>query len=88
MALATAGCATTGQRLERAGHELGIAAAGLQLPAWPIHCRQPVPHAATAAGDDAVSVLRLERQQLEFANRRAANCGAYYDTLRHGLTGE
>jgi hypothetical protein len=83
---ALGGCSSTGQRIERAGAQLGVAQAGVQLPAWPAHCRQPVPHAPAVAGDDAIGVLRLERQQLDFANRRAANCGNFYDTLRQGLS--
>ncbi len=85
--MALAGCTTTGQRIERAGAQIGRAEAGVHLPAWPAHCRQPVSHAPAASGDDAVSVLKLERLQLDFANRRAANCGAFYDTLKLGLTG-
>ena len=80
-------CASTGQRIDRAGAELGRAGAGVQLPAWPPHCRQSVPHAPLAEGDDAISALVLERAQLDYANRRAANCGDHYDRLKAGLEG-
>ena len=84
--LALGGCSTSGQRIERAGAQLGTAEAGVHLPAWPAHCRQTVPHAPAAAGDDAIRVLKLERAQLDFANRRAGNCGAFYDNLKRGLS--
>lgn len=79
------GCSATSQALQAAGHEQGRAAAGIVLPAWPAHCRQRVPHAGLELGADPVVTLRLERVQLDFANQRAANCGAHYDRLKAGL---
>jgi hypothetical protein len=55
---------------------------GVLLPDWPAHCRAPVAHAELAVGKDAVVMLKTERAQLDFANQRAANCGAHYDELQ------
>lgn len=55
------------------------------LPIWPPHCRQAVAHAALSKGQDPVGTLAAERQQLDFANQRAANCGAHYDRLKASL---
>jgi hypothetical protein len=44
-----------------------------------------VPHAAIAEGDDAITVLRMERAQLDFANTRASNCSDHYNRLKREL---
>lgn len=77
------GCATG--RINRAGAEIGRAQAGVTLPVYPTHCRAAVPHAPAKPGDDALSVLKLERAQLDFANTRAANCGNWYASLKSEL---
>lgn len=55
------------------------------LPEWPRACRAGTPHAPVQPGDDAVSVLARERDQLDRANATAAACGAFYDDLRAEL---
>lgn len=77
-----ASCSPT---LDRLADQEGKLAAGVQLPSYPPHCRQPVDHAIVAIGSNPVSALKRERGQLEFANQRAANCGAWYDRLEAAI---
>lgn len=72
-------------RIRAAGAEIGRARAAVTLPVYPAHCREAVPHAPVAAGADAISVLRLERAQLDFSNDRASSCGDFYDGLKRDL---
>jgi hypothetical protein len=74
--VSAASCSPT---LDRLADTQGRLEAGVQLAPWPAHCRQPVPHADVALGANPVSTLKRERTQLDFANERAANCGAWYD---------
>ncbi len=78
-----ASCSTTsGPRL--ADVEGGVKA-GVRLAPWPIHCVTAVPHADVAVGGNPVSALKRERGQLDFANQRAVNCGAWYDQQKVAL---
>lgn len=57
----------------------------MRLPLLPERCRAALEHARADLGMNAVVVLRLERQQLDTANRVLADCAAHYDRLRAEL---
>ena len=69
------------------GAALGRAHAGVTLERQPDQCGEPVPHIALRAGVEARSLLRRERAQLDVANARIADCYAFNDSLRTGLSG-
>lgn len=79
-ALALSGCQTTGGALK------GKSNAGVTLPEWPAECRAQEIHASLNKGEDIRIILQRERKALDRANKRSAECAAYYDRLR-GLFG-
>ncbi len=71
--------------LKGAAKTQGIAAARVTLPPLPSDCRFREPHAAANVGDQAVSVLKAERRQLNKANARVARCAGHYDATAKAL---
>lgn len=78
------GCGTSAA-LKKAATDQGIAAARVTLPALPDDCRAWEPHAAVNLGDEARSVLKAERRQLDKANMRVRRCAANYDATAKAL---
>jgi hypothetical protein len=78
------GCSTSAA-LKKAATDQGIAAARVTLPALPDDCRAWEPHAAINLGDEARSVLKAERRQLDKANSRVRRCAANYDATAKAL---
>lgn len=71
--------------LKGAAKTKGIAAARVTLPPLPSDCRVQEPHAAANVGDQAVSVLKAERRQLNKANARVTRCAENYDAVKKAL---
>lgn len=80
-------CQTTEKRLNLAGAEIGAAAAGVQLAAWPDRCREQFAHASLAVGEELAVAFRNERLQLDRSNQRTRDCAAYYDAYAERLAG-
>lgn len=78
------GCSTDAA-LKKAATGKGIAAARVTLPPLPGDCRELVPHAAINVGDEARSVLKAERRQLDKANARVGRCANHYDATAKAL---
>ncbi|TGT78000.1 hypothetical protein EN809_003585 [Mesorhizobium sp. M2E.F.Ca.ET.166.01.1.1] len=78
------GCSTSAE-LKKASADKGIAAARVTLPPLPDDCRAWEPHAAVNLGDEARSVLKAERRQLDRANARVRRCAANYDATAKAL---
>lgn len=83
--LATLSGCNTSAELKKAATDKGIAAARVTLPPLPDDCRAWVPHAAANLGDEARSVLKAERRQLDKANARVRRCAANYDATAKAL---
>jgi hypothetical protein len=79
------GCGTDKAALKQAATDQGIAAARVTLPPLPDDCRYREPHAAANLGDEARSVLKAERRQLDRANARVGRCAAQYDRTAKAL---
>lgn len=78
------GCNTSAE-LKKAAVDTGTAAARVRLPALPGDCREREPHAAINVGDEARSVLKAERRQLDKANARVVRCANHYDATAKAL---
>jgi hypothetical protein len=78
------GCNTSAQ-LAAAAKDKGVARARVTLPALPDDCRVLEPHAKASVGDQAVSVLKAERGQLNKANARVGRCANHYDATAKAL---
>lgn len=63
------GCNTSAQ-LSAAAKDKGVARARVTLPALPSDLREDTPHAPVEVGDQAASVLKAERHQLDKANAK------------------
>jgi hypothetical protein len=82
--MAMCGC-NTSAALKKAATDQGIAAARVTLPALPDDCRAWEPHATINVGDEARSVIKAERRQLDRANSRVRRCAANYDATAKAL---
>jgi len=80
-----AACNTTGQRIDRAGAEVGRAAAGVNLPDWPPLCQQDVPHAVPRIGEEMAILVDRQRRQLDIRNQNGRLCTKFYLNLQRGL---
>ena len=78
------GCNTSAE-LKQAATDKGVAAARVTLPALPDDCRFREPHAVINVGDEARSVLKAERRQLDKANARVGRCAKNYDATAKAL---
>lgn len=78
------GCSTDAA-LKKAATDKGIAAARVTMPPLPDDCRVSEPHAVAATGDEARSVLKAERHQLDKANSRVGRCSDFYDRTKKAL---
>lgn len=76
---------TTDAALRKAATDKGRAAARVTLPSLPDDCRFEEPHAAAAVGDEARTVLKAERRQLNKANARVVRCADNYDATARAL---
>lgn len=85
MLVTLTGCGTDKAALKKAATDQGIAAARVTLPALPGDCRELEPHAAINVGDEARSVLKAERRQLDKANARVVRCARNYDATAKAL---
>jgi hypothetical protein len=79
MMLTLSGC---GGATLRGADVLGRIGAGVDLPAQPTECAQPVPHIALSAGQELRSILKRERAQLDVANARQAACYRFNEDVR------
>lgn len=85
ISLTLTGCGTDKAALKKASIDKGIAAARVTLPPLPGDCRAIEPHAAVNVGDEARSVLKAERRQLDKANARVGRCAGFYDRTAKAL---
>ncbi|RUV98332.1 hypothetical protein EOA88_00395 [Mesorhizobium sp. M5C.F.Ca.IN.020.14.1.1] len=83
--LATLTGCSTDAALRKAATGKGIAAARVTLPPLPGDCREMEPHAPVKVGDEARSVLKAERRQLDKANARVGRCANHYDATAKAL---
>jgi hypothetical protein len=71
--------------LNKAATGKGVAAARVTMPPLPDDCRVIEAHAVVAVGDEARSVLKAERHQLDKANARVGRCASNYDATAKAL---
>lgn len=83
ISISISSCATTEQRLIKAGEVKGKVEAGVNLPDQPADCRVQEEHAALKAGDEVRSVLVRERSALDRQNSRTDRCADFYDDLKN-----
>ncbi|MCM5554008.1 hypothetical protein [Pleomorphomonas sp. NRK KF1] len=81
-----AGCGTLDQRLTAASSEIGRQAAGVSLPALPPRCREPMPRVTPRAGEKWRAVQGRWQIVADGVDRRTADCAAFYDDVRAGLS--
>ena len=81
MILTAASCST----LNKPATSIGVARAGVNLPALPDDCRAQEPHAAISIGSDAVTIIKRERGATDKANARVTRCAGFYDNTRDRL---
>ena len=85
MAILT-GCGGLGARLETASREVGRQTAGVSLPALPARCRDDMPRVAPRAGEKWRAVQGRWQIVADGVDRRTADCAAFYDDVRSGLS--
>lgn len=78
------GCNTSAQ-LSAAAKDKGIARARVTMPALPTDLREDTPHAAAKVGDQAASVLKAERHQLDKANAKRSRFVNLWDGTAKAL---
>lgn len=78
------GC-NTSAALKKAATDKGVASARVRLPPLPGDCREDVPHAVAAVGDEVRSILKAERRQLDKSNARGQRCAGFYDQTAKAL---
>lgn len=81
-AISISSCATTEQRIIKAGEVKGKVEAGVILPDQPADCRVEEAHAALKAGDEVRSVLVRERSALDRQNARTDRCADFYADVK------
>ncbi len=65
--------------------QIGMAEAGVNLPAVPAECVEHIPHAALISGQELAVLLKRERKQLDKANQHLADCAQAYEQLKTKL---
>ena len=80
------GCGTPEGRLTAASSEIGRQNAGLTLPPLPARCRDKMPRVVPKAGEKWRAVQGRWQIVADGVDRRTADCAAFYDEIRNGLT--
>jgi len=62
--------------------------AGVSFPDLPDDCRRMEAHAEITEGSEVRSVLRRERDAIDWQNARTARCARFYDDTRSRFAGE
>ncbi|PKR87427.1 hypothetical protein CXZ10_20445 [Pleomorphomonas diazotrophica] len=80
------GCGNLDQRLTAASHEIGRQGAGVSLPALPARCRDAMPRVTPRAGEKWRAVQGRWQIVADGVDRRTADCAAFYDEVKAGLS--
>lgn len=81
-----AGCGSLEGRLTAASSEFGRQNAGMAMPALPVRCRNKMPRVTPKAGEKWRAVQRRWEIVADAADRQTADCAAFYDDLKAGLS--
>lgn len=87
MALTSAGCTTTEQRLTAAAGTSGTIAAGVNLPDLPAECREPMGRVVPKEGEKWRWVQKRWEMVADAADQRTARCAAFHDDMKAGFEG-
>lgn len=86
MTLILTGCASNRALFDAAG-DLGTLKAGVTLADQPADCAINTPHAALHTGQDKLTALVRERQQVDTANSKRLRCYTFNKVQIDGMRG-
>lgn len=71
--------------VREAATKIGIASAKVNLSPLPDECGRDIPHAPLVKGTEVLSVLKLERRQLDRANASKQRCNNFHNAQAEKL---